>query len=431
MAEERAQAPQGRRGRALFLAADLPWPLDGGGRIATYRVLESLLRRYDVDLVAMADVDGRPELGPLATMCRDVRVVRVPFTLGRHRVRQSLSFARSQLSTEPYRLRKFRSRVFAYEVRDRLDRTSYDLIHCDQFGAFSYVSLASAAIPRVAAHQNVESDMYRLAGASGGRLRRWLAGREAARLARAEPRLLAAFDRVLTLAPEDTELLAAMGIDRVTTLPLPAQQVEAGAPGQPPAGPPRGHRIVSLGSMSWYGVADGLVWFHDRVLPLVRREVPDVEWQIAGPNAPPAIRRFAGEPGIVLSGYVDDVDADLRRARAGIVPLHVAGGVRVKILRFMEIGLPAVSTSLGARGLAFADGQGCFRRDDPEGFAAAVVALLVDDAGWLRAAEAGGRYLAASHKREGFDAAVDAALDAAEAHARRRGSGPGGRIPEP
>jgi len=171
--------------------------------------------------------------------------------------------------------------------------------------------------------------------------------------------------------------------------------------------------------MSWTGVASGLLWFHDEVLPLIRREVPDVEWELVGANAPSAIRKLDGEPGITVAGYVDDAAPHLRAARVGIVPLHIAGGIRIKLLNVLGLGLPSVATSVGARGLTFTDGEGCFRRDDPEGFARAVTQLLLDDGLWMRTVERGRAFVAREHSQSRFEAEIDAGIAAAvERHAR-------------
>ena len=95
---ESAGGTSGKVGRALFLSADLPWPRDGGGRIATLNVLEAMCRSYDVDLLAMADVEAEPDLRYLRSTCRSVEVIAIPFTFGRHRLRQSVVFGRSLLS---------------------------------------------------------------------------------------------------------------------------------------------------------------------------------------------------------------------------------------------------------------------------------------------------------------------------------------------
>jgi glycosyltransferase involved in cell wall biosynthesis len=401
-----------KAGRALFLSADLPWPRDGGGRIATLHILEAMCRVWDVDLVAMADPSGEPDLEYLRSICSTVEVIAIPFTFGRHRIRQSAVFGRSLLSREPYRIRKFRSRKFEAAVRGRLANGRYALLHCDAFGTMPFARLAPADLPVTMAEHNVESEIYRLARIrAAGPIRRLFASVEERKLRRAESSRLPAFDRVFVLSPEDGEILRRLGVDRITVLPMPAPGLS-----EPRQGPPAGRRIISVGSMSWYGVADGLLWFHDQVLPLVRKRVPDVEWELVGPHAPAAIRRLGEEPGIRVTGYVQDVAPHAAGARVEIVPLRIAGGVRMKLLDCLAWGLPAVSTSVGARGLEFPEGAGCFRQDDPVGFADKVVQLLTDDRLWVRTAEAGRQFVSERHSTAGFDEAIAAGTQAAIRH---------------
>ena len=401
---ELARGVSGKLGQALFLAADLPWPRDGGGRIATLHVLEAMCRMFDVDLVSMADPEREPDLQYLRSICRSVEVIAIPFTFGRHRIRQSVVFGRSLLSTEPYRIRKFRSRKFEAAVRRRLGIDRYDLLHCDGFGTIPYAQLAPVDLPVTTADQNVESDIYRLA-------RLLLASIEERKLRRAESSRLPGFDRVFVVAPADADILRRLGVERITVLPMPAPGLWERRQ-SPPATP----RIISIGSMSWYGVADGLLWFHDRVLPLVRERVPDVQWELVGPHAPAAIRRLAGEPGVRVTGYVREVAPHAAQARVEVVPLRIAGGVRMKLLDCLAWGLPAVSTSVGARGLEFQEGSGCFRQDDPVGFADKVVQLLTDDRLWLLTAEAGRQFVSEHHSVAKFDEAVASGTQAAIRH---------------
>lgn len=404
------------KARALFIAADLPWPADGGGRIATLHVLRAMSRRYEVDLLAMADPIGEPDLGPLRSICRSVEVVAIPFTFGRHRIRQSVEFGRSLLSGEPYRLRKFQSRELEAAVRRRLETGHYDLLHCDQFGAVPYARLAPPDLPTTMTHQNVESEIYRLAGhRAASPIRRLLAAVEERKLRRAESVRLRLFDRVFVLAAEDVDLLRQLGVERTTVLPMPAPSLW-----EPRLSPPAGRRIISVGSMSWYGVADGLLWFHDQVLPLVRERVADVEWELVGPNVPPAIRRLGEEPDVHVTGYVQEMAPHVAQARVGIVPLRIAGGIRMKLLDCLAWGLPAVSTSVGARGLEFGDGVGCYRRDDPVGFADAIVQLLTDDELWTRTAQAGRQFVSERHSVARLDAAIGSGVDAAVQHCALR-----------
>jgi glycosyltransferase involved in cell wall biosynthesis len=284
----------------------------------------------------------------------------------------------------------------------------YDLEHFEQFGVTPY---RRAGTPSTALVQNVESIIYARGRRRAGLLSRTWAMVEGGKLARREPEILRGFDAVFVLSPGDREALAAEGVRHITVVPMPAPPLR---PVRTEPGPPT---ILSLGSMSWFGVADGLTWFHDRVLPSLRARLPDLRWQLVGPGAPPVVRSFARDPRIDLAGYVEDLDPYVAAARVAIIPLHIAGGIRMKLLDLMAWGLPSVATEIGAQGLEFADGEGCFRRDDPEAFGDAVHALLTDDALWRSTVAAGQAYVARRHAPGNLDAAVAGGVaDAIAAH---------------
>ncbi|MGH2483894.1 MAG: glycosyltransferase family 4 protein, partial [Candidatus Limnocylindria bacterium] len=402
---------------ALFLAADTPWPPDGGGRIATLRVLESMVRERPVDLLALADPEQPIDLRYLRSICRRVELVELPFTFGRHRGRQLAVALRSLPSPDPYRLRKFRSRIFARRVRELKRVSRYEFVHHDQFGVAPYVD---SQYPTTLTTQNVESEIYRLgAQRATGLLRRAWAALEAGKLRRAEPRLCRQFDAVFVLSDHDARLLEGLGVDDARVLPIPID-----APPSPPSGPPPGARVLTIGSMSWFGVEDGLLWLHREVMPRVRAAVPETTWDLVGPNAGSRIREIADGRSLILHGYLPDVEPILARSRVCLVPLQVAGGIRIKVIEMLARGIPCVATTVGAQGLSFADGEGCFRRDDPAGFADAVVRLLRDDQLWRETARRGWQYVRKTHTRAGMATALEEGIQ----HALRSHADKGGEL---
>lgn len=403
------------RPQVLFVSADLPWPPDGGGRIATLRNLEAFSSFCDVDVVALADLTESPDLTELRRICRSVWVVDHPFTFGRHRVRQSLTALLSVASRWPYRLRKFRSLELERVLDGMLSTGRYDLVHFDQFGVVPY---NRSSLPSTYACQNVESNVYSLAASGArGRLARLWSRLEAAKLRRAEQRFLGTFDEVFVLAPEDVALLGDIGITRTRLTPMPAPTVR-----DPVSWPPESRVITTLGTMSWFGVEDGLLWFRNEIYPRIRQQVPDASWQLIGPNASRALQDLDGTDGIRVRGYLPDIGPALAATRAAVVPLQIAGGIRMKLLDLMAAGVPSVATSLGARGLSFADGVGCFRRDDPASFAEAVTRLLTDNDLWVRTVSSGRTYLGVHHTAAIHAAAVRESV--ATIVARRGGPGP-------
>jgi glycosyltransferase involved in cell wall biosynthesis len=170
---------------------------------------------------------------------------------------------------------------------------------------------------------------------------------------------------------------------------------------------------MSLGSMSWFGVTEGLLWFASEVFPRVRAQCPDATWRIVGSHPDRSIRRLATQPGVEVVGYVVDVAPVIASSRAAIVPLNVAGGIRMKLLDFLSWRIPVVATSLAARGFEMTNGTGLWRCDNPADFADTLVRLLADDALWLSAADSGAEYVARHHSPEGLRLAIRSGVDRA------------------
>src|SRR5690606_39552678 len=105
----------------------------------------------------------------------------------------------------------------------------------------------------------------------------------------------------------------------------------------PPCGAPR---AVFIGKMDYRPNADGVLWFADEVLPLVRAAVPEFTLDIVGSSPPPAVRRLAHVPGVHVLGRVPDPRPWLRDAAIVVVPLRAGSGTRLKILEAWAAGRP-------------------------------------------------------------------------------------------
>jgi glycosyltransferase involved in cell wall biosynthesis len=79
---------------------------------------------------------------------------------------------------------------------------------------------------------------------------------------------------------------------------------------------------------------------------------------------------------VEVTGFVPDVRPVLWSATMCVVPLHVGGGTRLKILEALAAGCPVVSTSVGAEGLSLIDGEHLRVADSPQAFAQAIARLL-------------------------------------------------------
>jgi glycosyltransferase involved in cell wall biosynthesis len=138
--------------------------------------------------------------------------------------------------------------------------------------------------------------------------------------------------------------------------------------------------VVFVGSMHYAPNVDAVEYFCRDILPLVAAECPGVTFTIVGARPAPSVLRLAEDPRVRVTGMVDDVRPYYAAAAVSVIPLRVAGGVRMKILEGLALGAAMVSTTIGAEGLSLEAGRDLLVADTPAAFAAAVVRLLREPA---------------------------------------------------
>ena len=112
----------------------------------------------------------------------------------------------------------------------------------------------------------------------------------------------------------------------------------------------------------------------------MRATLPEASLTVIGARMPLELRAHDGQHGVRIVGEVEDPIPAYHRHRVLLVPLRAGSGTRLKILEAFASGLPVVSTRLGAEGLDVESDRQLLLADDVAGFAAAVVALLGDEA---------------------------------------------------
>jgi glycosyltransferase involved in cell wall biosynthesis len=102
---------------------------------------------------------------------------------------------------------------------------------------------------------------------------------------------------------------------------------------------------------------------------------------VIGADAPPSL--VDGAPSEVhFTGWIEQAEPWFHRARVFVAPLRYGAGMKGKVGQAMALGLPVVTTSIGAEGMELTDGGDALIRDDPEAFAAAVIRLHEDATVW-------------------------------------------------
>jgi glycosyltransferase involved in cell wall biosynthesis len=252
-------------------------------------------------------------------------------------------------------------------------RSRYDVVHVESCYMAHYSFPREAAV--VLDEQNVEYEIQRRTASMAESLPRRIYNYiDSLKLQREEERSWRSVDACAVTSPRD-EAAVRRANSRMRTAVVPnAVDVNFFAPG----GRPEPKTLVFFGTISYFPNTDGLTFFLDEVMPIVRRRHPGLRLLVVGASPPPAIQRRAA-PDVILTGMVDDVRPYLARASAVIAPLRIGGGTRLKILEAMAMGKAVVSTSLGAEGLAVTHERDIILADGAGAFADAIDRVLDQD----------------------------------------------------
>lgn len=359
----------GSKPRALFLAAEAPYPAMGGGAIRAASVLEYLAQRFSVHGVFFRE-PGAPDPTAAIPPGRLDRadIVELPFHSKRPLARILRNVSRLARNRPPL-IDRFSG--FEAQVERCISGQRYEAAFMEHFWCAPYVEQVRPTSRRVILDvYNVESDWHRSMSASESGALAWAHRRFARAALEAERYWLPRFNRILTTSSHDADLVQAIdGAIPVTVYPNALPLIVP---------PPRSDRleIIFSGNLEYAPNIQAVHFFHRNVWPALQSRWPGLRWKILGKN-PGSMRDLAArDSSIEVTGFVEDAVALIAQSQVAVVPLLAGSGTRIKILEAWAAGTAVVSTTLGAEGLEFRDREHLILADDAESFTAAVSEML-------------------------------------------------------
>lgn len=212
-----------------------------------------------------------------------------------------------------------------------------------------------------------------------------------------ELELAAEASAVLTVSGAEADLFRERGHDRVLVL----------GHGMEPAAEPapfdtrRGLLFVGALKDEHSPNVDSLLWFVCNVLPLIEREIPEIDLAVAGHTAAPSLVSIE-RPNIHMKGRLETLDGLYRDSRVFVAPTRFAAGIPHKVHEAAAHGVPAVVTPLLARQLGWRHEREVLVGDSPESFAEQCLRLFRDAELWERISAAGREAVARDCSEERF-----------------------------
>lgn len=139
-----------------------------------------------------------------------------------------------------------------------------------------------------------------------------------------------------------------------------------------------GQVIGFLGAMSVAHNENAVCHFISDIFPDILKSEPTVKFLVIGGGVSENLQNLASE-NIIFTGQVPDVKEYLEKCKAFVCPMTFGSGIKTKNLEAMSLGLPVVTTSIGAENIDAVDGRDWLICNEDNKFAKAVVELLTNE----------------------------------------------------
>jgi glycosyltransferase involved in cell wall biosynthesis len=327
---------------------------------------------HEVTFFTFCGEDTSEAQQTLSSTFHKVMVHPLKFRAGRG-LGEALDYMASFFATLPHSISKYCRPEVARHLREVVAAEAYDVILCDFLSPAAVIPF-DCGVPVVIFTHNVETMIWRRhLDVAKNPIWRFVFKREYEKMREAERRYLNRATHVLTVSDTDTAMFA-RDIDRAKIATIPTG-VDIGyfqpMNGEEPA------NLVFTGSMDWMPNVDGIAYFVEQILPLIRKQHPQAMLWVVGRKPDRVIRAMAEkDPRIQVTGTVEDIRPYIAKSAVYIVPLRVGSGTRLKIFEAMAMGKAVVSTTIGAEGLPVTSGLDIVLADEPHHFADEVCRLL-------------------------------------------------------
>lgn len=359
--------------KILQLTNKVPYPPRDGGAIASLTLARELSKAgHEVVVLAMnTSKHFVEESHPGGKPFENVRweTVAVDTEISWTKALYNLLFSRM-----PYNGVRFLSEDYREKLRSLLSEDPFDFIILDNLYTALYIKdiRENSASPVVLRPHNIEHEIWARTAKSSAGLKRLYLTILARRIRRFELSLINQYDALLPITSRDAGHFRNFGNKKPchvlpTGMDLPDQPAENILTDQV--------SVAHLGALDWLPNQNGIRWFIRLVWPIVRNEIPGIEFHLAGRNAPPGFGAQIASPGVVFHGEIDDAKGFIRKHPIFIVPVFSGSGMRIKLLDYMASGRATISTSIGAEGIPITTGKEAFITDHPDEFARHIVSL--------------------------------------------------------
>ena len=359
----------------LFICSKSPYPPKEGGSIAMYNLIVGLLKQnYNVKVLGIST----PKLFIETNRIPDDFIRKTQFEAFFIDTTPRLSGAFKNLFTnKSYHISRFENTLFAEKIISILKENKFDIIQLESLFVAPYLKIirqySDARI--ILRSHNIEHLIWeRIALSEKNLFKKLYLKIQTRRFKKYELSVINSFDGIASITNTDAAYFKKNNCKTPTiTIPFGVDKTDNDFTYIKREYP----SLFFLGTLNWIPNTDGLKWFIDNVWNALSEAYPDLRFYIAGRHTPQWLKKL-NKKRIFVLGEVEDALSFMHSKSIMVIPLFSGSGMRVKIIEGMYASDAIVSTSIGAEGIDYINGENILITDTAYEFIKAIQLCIED-----------------------------------------------------
>lgn len=355
--------------RFLFVANRMPYPPFRGDKLKIYHLAKELSKNHELHLITIAEtLEDISYVENLKPFFKKIDFVYLP------KYKSVMNTLGGIFNRDPFQLNYFKSSKFQKLLDSTLSENKYDGIHVQHIRMSQFFQ-DKIDLENIILDLPDAFSLYwkRRSNNSTNYLNKLFENIEYKRVKNWEINFVSQFKKVLVCSLEDQFYLESLGLNQVEILEN-GVDTNMFKPSETPYIP---NRILFTGNMDYAPNIDAVVYFTSEIWPLIRREVPEAKFIIAGQRPVPKVLALQS-PSVEVTGFIEDLSNEYAKAHVVVSPLRIGAGTQNKVLEALAMNIPVVTTNVGYTGLKLKRDQGALVSLTPNEFANNTIKLLRD-----------------------------------------------------